>query len=118
LCCINIPAALDPRGDHAADPALQLHSDGISHFCDGIEALSETEKRVIAEAPVPDGELMKELGLGSTDGAPEKLIGLHLFAHVFLGEPAVAHGGAVAREIGGENARTFGGGDLDAAPIK
>ncbi len=48
----------------------------IENFYDGIVPLSDTEKRAIAEAPVPDGELMKELWLGSTDGAPAKLIDL------------------------------------------
>jgi acetylornithine deacetylase/succinyl-diaminopimelate desuccinylase-like protein len=46
----------------------------IEHFYDGIEPLSETEKRAIAEAPAPDADLMKELWLGSSEAAPAKLI--------------------------------------------
>jgi len=46
----------------------------VEHFYDGIEPLSETEKRAIAEAPAPDADLMKELWLGSTEAAPAKLI--------------------------------------------
>ena len=46
----------------------------IDHFYDGIAPLSATEKRAIAEAPDFDEELKKELWLGSTEGAPKKLI--------------------------------------------
>ncbi|HJT86760.1 MAG TPA: M20/M25/M40 family metallo-hydrolase [Bryobacteraceae bacterium] len=45
----------------------------VDHFYDGIEPLSETEKRALAEAPDIDHELMREFGLGSTEGAPKKL---------------------------------------------
>ena len=48
----------------------------IEHYYDGIEPLSATEKRAVAEAPDFDEELKKELWLGSTDGAPKKLIEL------------------------------------------
>jgi acetylornithine deacetylase/succinyl-diaminopimelate desuccinylase-like protein len=48
----------------------------IDHYYDGIEPLSATEKRAIAEAPDFDEELKKELWLGSTEGAPKKLIEL------------------------------------------
>ena len=48
----------------------------IEHFYDGIDPLSDTEKRAIAEAPAPDADLMKELWLGATEGAPKKLIEL------------------------------------------
>src|SRR5579872_6536763 len=46
----------------------------IDHFYDGIEPLSETEKRAIAEAPALDADLMKELWLGSSEASPAKLI--------------------------------------------
>ena len=46
----------------------------IDHFYDGIEPLSETEKRAIAEAPAPDADLMKELWLGSSEASPATLI--------------------------------------------
>jgi acetylornithine deacetylase/succinyl-diaminopimelate desuccinylase-like protein len=46
----------------------------VDHFYDGIDPLSETEKRAIADAPDNDAELMKELWLGSTENAPRKLM--------------------------------------------
>jgi acetylornithine deacetylase/succinyl-diaminopimelate desuccinylase-like protein len=45
----------------------------VEHFYDGIEPLSEMEKRAIADAPDIDGDLMSEFWLGATDGAPMKL---------------------------------------------
>lgn len=45
----------------------------VEHFYDGIEPLSETEKRAIADAPDSDAALMRELWLGSTENAPRKL---------------------------------------------
>ncbi len=38
----------------------------VDHFYDGIEPLSETEKRAVAEAPDVDADLMREFWLGST----------------------------------------------------
>ena len=74
-------------GNWAPNPAMMLarllasmkDDDGhvlVDHFYDGIEPLSATEKRAIADAPVPDRDLMNELWLGSTDGVPKKLIEL------------------------------------------
>jgi acetylornithine deacetylase/succinyl-diaminopimelate desuccinylase-like protein len=48
----------------------------VAGFYDGIAPLTDVEKRALAEAPVPDQDLMKELWLGSTEGAPKKLIEL------------------------------------------
>ncbi len=45
----------------------------VDHFYDGIEPLSDTEKRAIAEAPDVDAGLMREFWLGSTENAPKKL---------------------------------------------
>jgi acetylornithine deacetylase/succinyl-diaminopimelate desuccinylase-like protein len=45
----------------------------VDHFYDGIEPLSDMEKRAIAEAPDIDKQLMREFWLGSTDGAQTKL---------------------------------------------
>ncbi len=45
----------------------------IDHFYDGIEPLSETEKRAIAEMPNNDVELMREFWLGSTENAAKGL---------------------------------------------
>jgi acetylornithine deacetylase/succinyl-diaminopimelate desuccinylase-like protein len=71
-------------GNWAPNPALSLarllvsmkDENGhvlIEHFYDGIEPLSETEKRAIADAPAIDAQLKNELWLGSTDGAPLSL---------------------------------------------
>ena len=45
----------------------------VEHFYDGIEPLSETEKRALAETPSTDKELMRELWLGSTENSPKSL---------------------------------------------
>jgi acetylornithine deacetylase/succinyl-diaminopimelate desuccinylase-like protein len=45
----------------------------VDHFYDGMDPLSATEKRAVADAPDDDAELMKELWLGSTENAPRKL---------------------------------------------
>jgi acetylornithine deacetylase/succinyl-diaminopimelate desuccinylase-like protein len=45
----------------------------VDHFYDGIEPLSQTEKRAVAESPDVDAELMREFWLGSTENAPKKL---------------------------------------------
>ena len=74
-------------GNWAPNPAMILarllasmkDDDGrvvIDHFYDGIEPLSETEERAIAEAPDVDAELMRELSLGRTEGAGKKLVEL------------------------------------------
>ncbi len=48
----------------------------IDHFYDGIEPLSATEKRALADAPDIDKDLMRELWLGSTEGSPKSLVEL------------------------------------------
>jgi acetylornithine deacetylase/succinyl-diaminopimelate desuccinylase-like protein len=48
----------------------------IDHFYDGIEPLSETERRAVAEAPDVDRDLMRELWLGGTEGGGKKLVEL------------------------------------------
>ena len=71
-------------GNWAPNPAMMLvqllasmkDADGrvlVDHFYDGIEPLSETEKRAVAEAPNIDAELMREFWIGSTENAPRKL---------------------------------------------
>ena len=71
-------------GNWAPNPAMDLARllasmkgpDGsvlIDHFYDGVEPLSPTEKRAIAEAPLVEEDLMRELWLGSTEGAPRRL---------------------------------------------
>ncbi len=74
-------------GNWAPNPAMMLarllasmkDDDGrvtIDHFYDGIEPLTEMEKRAIAEAPEVDRELMTELALGRTEGGGKKLVEL------------------------------------------
>jgi acetylornithine deacetylase/succinyl-diaminopimelate desuccinylase-like protein len=71
-------------GNWAPNPALELarlltsmkDESGhvlVDHFYDGIEPLSDTEKRAIAESPDVDADLMNEFWLGATEGAPKKL---------------------------------------------
>jgi acetylornithine deacetylase/succinyl-diaminopimelate desuccinylase-like protein len=48
----------------------------VDHFYDGIEPLSAIEKKALADAPDSDPELMRELWLGSTEGAPKTLVEL------------------------------------------
>ena len=48
----------------------------IDHFYDGIEPLTDAEKRAIAEAPEVDRDLMRELALGRTEGGGRKLVEL------------------------------------------
>jgi acetylornithine deacetylase/succinyl-diaminopimelate desuccinylase-like protein len=74
-------------GNWAPNPAMMLarllasmrDDDGrvtVAGFYDGISPLSETEKRAIASAPDVDGDLMRELALGRTEGAGKKLVEL------------------------------------------
>ncbi len=74
-------------GNWAPNPAMMLarllasmkDDDGhvlIDHFYDGIEPLSDTEKRAVAEAPDVDSDLMRELWLGRTEGGGKKLVEL------------------------------------------
>jgi acetylornithine deacetylase/succinyl-diaminopimelate desuccinylase-like protein len=48
----------------------------IAGYYDGIEPLSETERRAFAEAPDNDALLRRELGLGATEGGGKKLVEL------------------------------------------
>ena len=74
-------------GNWAPNPAMALarllasmkDDDGrvlIDHFYDGIEPLTDTEKRAIAEAPEVDRDLMRELALGHTEGGGRNLVEL------------------------------------------
>jgi len=71
-------------GNWAPNPAMMLvqllasmkNASGrvmVDHFYDGIEPLSESEKRAVAEAPDVDADLMREFWLGSTENTPMKL---------------------------------------------
>ena len=74
-------------GNWAPNPAMMLarllasmkDDDGrvtIDRFYDGIEPLTATEKRAIAEAPDVDRDLMRELALGRTEGGGKSLVEL------------------------------------------
>jgi acetylornithine deacetylase/succinyl-diaminopimelate desuccinylase-like protein len=74
-------------GNWAPNPAMALarllasmkDDDGrvlIDHFYDGVQPLTEIERRAIAEAPDVDQDLKTELSLGRTEGGGEKLVEL------------------------------------------
>jgi acetylornithine deacetylase/succinyl-diaminopimelate desuccinylase-like protein len=74
-------------GNWAPNPAMMLarllasmkDDDGrvtVAGFYDGISPLSEIEKRAVASAPDVDGDLMRELALGRTEGTGKKLVEL------------------------------------------
>lgn len=74
-------------GNWAPNPAMELAQllasmkdrNGhilVDHFYDGIAPLTDLEKKALAEAPDSDADLMRELWLGSTEGAPKKLVEL------------------------------------------
>jgi acetylornithine deacetylase/succinyl-diaminopimelate desuccinylase-like protein len=74
-------------GNWAPNPAMMLakllasmkDDDGrvlIKGFYDGVEALTETEKRAAASAPDNDAALRSELGIAWTEGAGKRLIEL------------------------------------------
>jgi acetylornithine deacetylase/succinyl-diaminopimelate desuccinylase-like protein len=67
----------------------------IDRFYDGIEPLSETERRAIAEAPDVDLALMRELWLGRTEGGGKKLVEL-------LNLPSLNIRGMSAARTGGQ----------------
>ena len=74
-------------GNWAPNPAMMLarllasmkDDDGrvlIDHFYDGIQPLSEIERRAVDDAPDVDRDLMRELWLGRTEGGGKKLVEL------------------------------------------
>jgi acetylornithine deacetylase/succinyl-diaminopimelate desuccinylase-like protein len=74
-------------GNWAPNPAIMLahllasmrDEDGhvlVEHFYDGIEPLTPTERRAIAEAPPVDEDLKRELWLGRTEGSGKTLVEL------------------------------------------
>ncbi len=65
----------------------------IDHFYDGIEPLSATEQKALAEIPDVDRELMNEFLIGSTEGSPKKLVEL-------IAEPALNIRGLASSRIG------------------
>jgi acetylornithine deacetylase/succinyl-diaminopimelate desuccinylase-like protein len=97
-------------GNWAPNPAFLLarllasmrDDDGratVAHFYDGIEPLSETEKRAIAEAPDVDAALRRELWLGRTEGGGRKLVELLNYPSLNVRGMSSARTGAGASNV-------------------
>jgi acetylornithine deacetylase/succinyl-diaminopimelate desuccinylase-like protein len=97
-------------GNWAPNPALALarllasmkDDDGrvlIDHFYDGIQPLTEIERRAIAEAPDVDQDLMRELWLGRTEGGGKKLVELLNFPSLNIRGMSSARTGAGASNV-------------------
>jgi acetylornithine deacetylase/succinyl-diaminopimelate desuccinylase-like protein len=97
-------------GNWAPNPAMALarllasmkDDDGrvlIDHFYDGVEPLSEIEKRAMAEAPDVDADLMRELALGRTEGGGKKLIELLNYPSLNIRGMSSARTGAGASNV-------------------
>jgi len=97
-------------GNWAPNPAMMLarllasmkDDDGrvtIDHFYDGIQPLSETERRAVAEAPDVDRDLMRELWLGGTEGGGKKLVELLNLPSLNIRGMSAARTGAQASNV-------------------
>ena len=97
-------------GNWAPNPAMMLarllasmkDDDGrvtIDHYYDGIQPLSETERRAVAEAPDVDRELMRELWLGRTEGGGTKLVELLNLPSLNIRGMSAARTGAQASNV-------------------
>jgi acetylornithine deacetylase/succinyl-diaminopimelate desuccinylase-like protein len=62
-------------GNWAPNPAMAL-ARLLDHFYDGVQPLTEIERRAIVEAPDVDQDLKQELWLGRTEGGGKKLVEL------------------------------------------
>jgi acetylornithine deacetylase/succinyl-diaminopimelate desuccinylase-like protein len=71
----------------------------VAHFYDGIEPLSEIEKRAIAEAPDVDSDLRRELWLGRTEGGGRKLVELLNYPSLNVRGMSSARTGAGASNV-------------------
>jgi acetylornithine deacetylase/succinyl-diaminopimelate desuccinylase-like protein len=67
----------------------------IPHFYDDVAPLGVAEKRALAEAPDIDADLMREFGLGATEGSPKKLVEL-------ITEPALNIRGMASSRAGAQ----------------
>lgn len=96
-------------GNWSPNPAMQLakllasmkDDNGrvlIEGFYDDVVPLGAAEKRALAEMPATDAELMRELGLASTEGAGRSLAEL-------INEPSLNVDGLRSEDVG-RNART------------
>jgi acetylornithine deacetylase/succinyl-diaminopimelate desuccinylase-like protein len=97
-------------GNWAPNPAMMLarllasmKDDGgrvtIDHFYDGIQPLSESERRAVAEAPDVDTALMRELWLGRTEGGGRKLVELLNLPSLNIRGMSAARTGAQASNV-------------------
>ncbi len=97
-------------GNWAPNPAMMLarllssmkDEDGrilVKNFYDGIEALSDTERRAVAAAPDVDADLKRELWLGSTEGGGKSLVELLNFPSLNIRGMASARTGAQASNV-------------------
>jgi acetylornithine deacetylase/succinyl-diaminopimelate desuccinylase-like protein len=71
----------------------------VDHFYDGIEPLSEAEKRAVAETPNVDADLMREFWLGSTENTPRRLAELITLPSLNIRGMASARVGAQASNV-------------------
>jgi acetylornithine deacetylase/succinyl-diaminopimelate desuccinylase-like protein len=97
-------------GNWAPNPAMELakllasmkDDNGrvlVEHFYDDVEPLSATEQRAIAEAPDIDADLMREFGLGSTEGGGKKLTELITLPSLNIRGMASSRVGAQASNV-------------------
>lgn len=97
-------------GNWAPNPALELarllasmkDENGrllVDRFYDGIEPLSDTEKREVAESPDVDAELVNEFWLGSTEASPKKLAELITVPSLNIRGMASSRTGAQASNV-------------------
>ncbi|HZS05210.1 MAG TPA: M20/M25/M40 family metallo-hydrolase [Blastocatellia bacterium] len=97
-------------GNWAPNPAMMLSrllasmkdDDGrvlVENFYDGIEPLSETEKRALAEAPDNDEDLKRELLIAGTEGGGKKLNELINYPSLNIRGLASASVGQTARNV-------------------
>jgi acetylornithine deacetylase/succinyl-diaminopimelate desuccinylase-like protein len=97
-------------GNWAPNPAMMLaqllagmkDQEGsvlIPHFYDGISPLGTPEKQAIDEAPVNDGALRQELGLGHVDGGGRKLLELLNLPSLNINGMAAANVGTHANNV-------------------
>ncbi len=71
----------------------------VEHYYDDIAPLTAIERQAIADAPDIDGDLMRELWIGSTEGAPKSLANLITEPSLNIRGMASAHVGAQASNI-------------------